>query len=98
MQKSLGDIKTLRSIKTPQRVRTTESVYSQLQGLSNEKHRLEKEAEFWDRKSRQIRKRLEEIGHQMETLQKVAQSASESSTKNKPPSSLKKWKKMTFNY
>jgi len=99
MQKSLGDIKTLRSINTHRGPMTVEAAFLQLNGLAKEKHRLEKEVQFWERKSRQIRKRLKEIGLQMESFKKIAAFATESSgAKQGQPSSLKKWKEMTLNY
>ena len=99
MQKSLGDIKTMRSINSHRGPMTVEAAFLQLHSLAKEKHRMEKEAQFWERKSRQIRKRLEEIGQQMESLKKIAKSTTESSGAMKGQTSfLTKWKEMTLNY
>lgn len=99
MQKSLGDIKTLHSINTHRGPLTAESAFLQLHVLAKEKHRLEKEVQFWERKSRQIRKRLEEVGRQMESLQERTRSVAKyTKIKKGQPSSLKRWKEMTLNY
>ena len=99
--KSISDIRTLQRINTHRGPITEEVALKNLYNLVKEKHRLEKEVQFWERKSLQIRNRLEEIGRQMGSLKKTAISMAKSSNNKKgQPSSLelKKWKEMTLNY
>jgi len=99
--KSISDIRTLRGINAHRGPMTEEVALKKLYNLAKERHRLEKEGKFWERKSLQIRNRLEEIGRQMESLKKTAISMAKSSNnKKEQPSSLKskKWKEMTLNY
>ena len=99
MLKTLGPIKTLGRLKKHRGPMTIDEAYLELLRLSKEKHRLEKEVQFWERKSGQIRRRMEEIGQQMMPLKQSVHLNEESSDgKQAAPSSLKRCKEMTLKY
>lgn len=94
-QRTLHDIRTLRSVATRAMPSSEGATFLQLHRLASEKSRLEREVEMWLRKKEQIEKRIGEIEQQMERLRQLCPSVTVEARGNLP---RRAWNQVSLDY
>ena len=93
--RTMHDIRTLRSVAAQRAATDERAAFGQIHRLACEKHRLERELEFWLSKKQRIELRLAEIEQQMRTLSSASFPAVNGS---RAPAAPPGWREVTLEY